>query len=69
MDARFDFFNQPAIARNLRQLTSAGHLPDSILSAATGELCRLRASQIAGTTSAPTCTPRTPSPPARTRSG
>ena len=48
MDARFDFFNQPAIARNLRQLTSAGHLPDSILPAATQELCRLRASQING---------------------
>ena len=48
MDARFDFFSQQAIARNLRQLTSAGHLPDSILPAATQELCRLRASQING---------------------
>jgi AhpD family alkylhydroperoxidase len=48
MDARIDFFSQPAIARNLKQLSSAGHLPDSILPAATQELCRLRASQING---------------------
>jgi AhpD family alkylhydroperoxidase len=48
MDARVDFFDQPAIARNLKQLSSAGHLPDSILPTATQELCRLRASQING---------------------
>jgi AhpD family alkylhydroperoxidase len=48
MDARIDFFAQPAIARNLKQLSSAGHLPDSILPTATQELCRLRASQING---------------------
>jgi AhpD family alkylhydroperoxidase len=48
MDARIDFFNQPAIARNLKQLSSAGQLPDSILPASTQELCRLRASQING---------------------
>jgi AhpD family alkylhydroperoxidase len=48
MDARIDFFAQPAIARNLKQLSSAGHLPASILPTATQELCRLRASQING---------------------
>ena len=48
MDARIDFFAQPAIARNLKQLSAAGHLPDAILPASTQELCRLRASQING---------------------
>jgi AhpD family alkylhydroperoxidase len=48
MDARIDFFAQPAIARNLKQLSAAGHLPDAILPASTQELCRLRASHING---------------------
>ncbi len=48
MDARLDFYAQPAIARNLKQLSAAGHLADSSLPAATQELCRLRASQING---------------------
>ena len=48
MDARLDLFRQPALARNLKQLSSAGHLPDSTLPASTQELCRLRASQING---------------------
>jgi len=48
MDARLDFFGQQALARNLKQLSSAGHLPDAILPTATQELCRLRASQING---------------------
>jgi len=48
MHARLDFFGQPAIARNFKQLAAAGTLPDSLLPAATAELCRLRASQING---------------------
>jgi AhpD family alkylhydroperoxidase len=48
MHARLDFFGLPTIARNLKQLAAAGHLPDSTLPTATAELCRLRASQING---------------------
>ena len=48
MDARVNLFEIPAIARNLKQLTAAGHLPDSLLPVTTQELCRLRASQING---------------------
>jgi AhpD family alkylhydroperoxidase len=48
MHARLDFFGLPTIARNFKQLAAAGNLPDSLLPAATAELCRLRASQING---------------------
>jgi AhpD family alkylhydroperoxidase len=48
MDARVNLFEIPAISRNLKQLTAAGHLPDSLLPVTTQELCRLRASQING---------------------
>lgn len=48
MDARVDFLAIPSLARNIKQLSSAGHLPDSVFPTATAELCRLRASQING---------------------
>ena len=48
MDARVDFLAIPSIAGNIKQLSSAGHLPDSVFPTATAELCRLRASQING---------------------
>ncbi len=60
MDARIDFFAQPAIARNLKQLSAAGHLPDAILPASTQELCRCAPARSTAAGSAPTCTPRTP---------
>ena len=48
MDARVDFLAIPSLASNIKQLSSAGHLPDSVFPTATLELCRLRASQING---------------------
>lgn len=48
MNARLNLLAHPDVARSLRQLASAGHLPDSLIPAATQELCRLRASQING---------------------
>jgi len=48
MDARLDILSMPSITRNVKQLSSAGHLPDSVLPTSTQELCRLRASQING---------------------
>ena len=48
MDARVNLLAHPEIAKSLRQLTSAGHVSDSLIPTATQELCRLRASQING---------------------
>jgi len=48
MHARLDLRTNAAIARNLKQLGSAGHLPTTTLPHATQEFCRLRASQING---------------------
>jgi AhpD family alkylhydroperoxidase len=48
MSARIDLFGVASISRNLKHLTSASQVPDSLLPAATQELCRLRASQVNG---------------------
>jgi len=48
MEARLDIIGMPSIATNIKRLSAAGHLPDTVLPAATQELCRLRASQING---------------------
>ena len=48
MQARLDLVAMPSLATNIKRLSSAGHLPDSLLPGATQELCRLRASQING---------------------
>lgn len=48
MEARLDILAMPSLATNIKRLSSAGHLPDSLVPAATQELCRLRASQING---------------------
>jgi AhpD family alkylhydroperoxidase len=48
MEARLDLISMPSIAPNIKRLSAAGHLADSVLPTATQELCRLRASQING---------------------
>jgi len=48
MDPRVNLLAHPEIAKNLRQLLSARHIPDSLIPTTTQELCQLRASQING---------------------